>query len=97
MSNRMMSGSLMRTLLIGSALAAMLAGTKIATAQPPVDNPPGATFESQGNREEEGIRPQPSPFSRTKHSPEIGNPTRKSKASANAPTSRRHTKHHQSH
>ena len=97
MSNRMMRGSLRRTLLIGSALAAMLAGAGIATAQAPVDNPPGATFQSEGNRESEGIRPQPSVHSRTRHSPEIGNPSRKSKASAQASTSRRHTKKHQTH
>jgi hypothetical protein len=97
MSNRMMKGSPRRTLLIGSALAAMLAGAGIATAQPAVDNPPGATFQSEGNRESEGIRPQPSVHSRTRHSPEIGNPSRKSKASAQASTSRRHTKKHQTH
>jgi hypothetical protein len=90
-------GSLRRTLLIGSALAAMLAGAGIATAQPAVDNPPGATFQSEGNREDEGLRRQPSGLSGTRHSPEIGNPYRKSKASAHTSTSRRHTKKHQSH
>ena len=94
MSNR---GNLRSTLLIGSAVAAMLAGAGIATAQTPVDNPPGATFESQQIREGvEGIRGTPSPYSRTRHSPEIGNPYRKSKASAQS-TSRRHTKKHQTH
>jgi hypothetical protein len=97
MSNRMIRGSRRSTLLIGSALAAMLAGAGIATAQAPVDNPPGATFESQGNRQGEGIRENPSPYSRTRHSPEIGNPYRKGKASAQASTSRRHTKKHQTH
>jgi len=97
MSNRMMKGDLRCTLLIGSTLAAMLVGAGIATAQPAVDEPPGATFQSEGNRDEEGKRPQPSPFSRTRHSPEIGNPYRKSKASAHTSTSRRHTKKHQTH
>ena len=97
MSNRIMRGSLRSTLLIGSALAAMLAGAGIATAQAPVDNPPGATFESQGNREGEGIRGTPGPSSRIRHSPEIGNPYRKSKASAQSSSSRRHTKKHQTH
>ena len=97
MSNRMMKGGLRRTLLIGSTLAAMLVGAGIATAQAPVDNPPGASFESQQNREGlQGIRGTPGPNSRTRHSPEIGNPNRKSRASAHTSTSRRHTKH-QSH
>jgi len=96
MSNRMMKGDLRCTLLIGSTLAAMLVGAGIATAQPAVDEPPGATFQSQGNREEEGKRRDPSSLSQTRHSPEIGNPNRKSRASAHTSTSRRHTKH-QSH
>ena len=97
MSNRMMKGDLRCTLLIGSTLAAMLVGAGIATAQPAVDEPPGATFQSQGNREEEGKRRDPSTLSETRHSPEIGNPGRKSRANARASTSRRHTKHPQTH
>jgi len=97
MSNRMMRGSLRRTLLIGSALAAMLAGAGIATAQAPVDNPPGATFQTQQNREGlQGIRRTPSQYSRTRHPPEIGNPYRQGKANDRASTSR-HTKKHRTH
>jgi hypothetical protein len=101
MSNTTMRGNLRSTLrstfLIGSVLVAMLAAVGLATAQPPVDNPPGATFQGQQYREGvEGIRGNPSPFSRTRHSPEIGNYP-KTKAAAHASTSRRHTKKHQSH
>src|SRR5215831_2363934 len=98
MSNRMMRGRLRNTLLIGSALAAMLAGAGIATAQPPVDNPPGATFQSEEIRQGvEGVRATPGPSSRVRHSPEIGNPYRKSRASIHASSSRRHTKKHHTH
>jgi hypothetical protein len=75
----------------------MLAGAGIATAQPAVDEPPGATFQSEGNREEEGLRREPSGLRGTRHSPEIGNPNRKSRASARTSTSRRHTTKHQTH
>ena len=60
-------------LVMASAVAALLAGTGIATAQV-ADNPPGSQFQDQGNREDSGIpvsanyqaarTPEPTPIRR---------------------------------
>ena len=51
----------MRKLLIASVLGALLAGSGTAVAQI-VDDPPGSVFQTQGIREEEGLRRVPSPY-----------------------------------
>jgi hypothetical protein len=51
-------------LLIGLALAGVLAGSSVATAQI-ADDPPGSAFQTQGIRENLGQRATPSVFSRT--------------------------------
>jgi hypothetical protein len=53
----------MRKLLIASVLGALLAGSGTAVAQI-VDDPPGSVFQTQGIREEEGLRRVPSPYVR---------------------------------
>jgi hypothetical protein len=60
-----MARNLRGTVLIGSILAALCAGIGIAAAQP------GATFQTQGERQSEGKTAVPSPYSRTVHSPEV--------------------------
>ena len=50
-------------LLIASIFGALLAGSGIAVAQI-VDDPPGSVFQTQGIREEEGLRRVPSPYVR---------------------------------
>jgi hypothetical protein len=74
MLNRMaigyLTGHLRSALLIGSTLA-LLGGTGIASAQTRdqvVDNPPGTRFQTQGVREEQGRRAQPT-WSRTARMP----------------------------
>ncbi|HEY7193285.1 MAG TPA: hypothetical protein VH439_06050 [Gemmatimonadales bacterium] len=51
-------------LLIGLALAGVLGGSGVATAQI-ADDPPGSAFQTQGIRENLGQRATPSVFSRT--------------------------------
>src|ERR1700752_3337996 len=63
MLSKTVTNRLRGTLLIGSTLALLTGGTGIVSAQvrdQVVDNPPGAGFQTQGIREEQGKRAVPS-------------------------------------
>jgi hypothetical protein len=57
------------TVLISAVLAALTAGTTAVIAQ--VDEPPGARFQTESNREAQGVSAIPSPYTVRRHSPEI--------------------------
>jgi hypothetical protein len=57
--------NLARTILIGAALALSIGTSTTAFAQP------GASFQSRGEREADGMPAVPSLLSRTKHPPEV--------------------------
>ena len=58
--------------LVGWTLTMTCAGTGIAAAAQPVDDTPGATFQSEKFRSQElGVRAIPSPYSRRVHAPEL--------------------------
>ena len=91
MATRLIRSNVRTILLVGSTLAAMLAGSAIAQA--PADNPPGSQFENQGERLEQGQRATPSRFSRAaKHAREVEAQYKSSKANARAFTHRKHRK-----
>jgi hypothetical protein len=69
MLNRMVRENLRGPLLIGATLAVLSAGTTAVMAQ--VDDPPGARFQTESNRESMGVSAIPSPYSRRRHPPEI--------------------------
>jgi hypothetical protein len=63
MLSKTITDRLKRTFLIGSTLGLLIGGTGIASAQvrdQVIDNPPGAGFQTQGIREEQGKRGVPS-------------------------------------
>ena len=65
----------MHKLLVASVLGALLAGSGIAVAQM-VDDPPGSIFQTQGNRESEGLRAVPSPYIRAARAAEAARQAR---------------------
>jgi hypothetical protein len=71
MLNRTSTSTRRSTLLIGSTLAALLAGNGLAAAY---DDPPGTRYQTQGNRESEGKTAVPSPYSRSGHNREVPAP-----------------------
>src|SRR5215470_11984314 len=73
----------MSKLLIASVLGALLAISGIAVAQI-VDDPPGSVFQTQGIREEEGLRRVPSPYVRAARAAAAAHAAR---AYANVPAS----------
>jgi hypothetical protein len=73
-----MATPLRSTLVIGSTIATLFVGMGMAVAQ--IDNPPGATFQTEGQRESNGKTAVPSPYSRSAHQPEVPIPGRRSYA-----------------
>jgi len=69
MFNRIVRENLRGPLLIGATLAVLSAGTTVVMAQ--VDDPPGARFQTEKNREAAAVPAIPSPYSGRRHPPEI--------------------------
>jgi hypothetical protein len=61
--------ALRSSVIAASTVAALFTGMGMAMAQ--VDNPPGATFQTEGIRESNGKTAVPSPYSRRVHPPEV--------------------------
>jgi hypothetical protein len=86
MLNRAARSTFRNALLIGSTMAALLAGGGLAAAQ---DDPPGTLYQTEGNRESEGKTPLPSPYSRSGHNREVS-PQREAAPTRAYASSRRH-------